>query len=283
MFYIILIQPTVWYPSSRVILSLLRVFGAPPSLFPDINKIASYNTDTYSDIDRSSRKKVKVSNNVKVEKGMKTEQSKTPTTTSSNKCCFDRCDQIGNKVHPYVPMNHRGEKLFFCEQHLKNWNKYRNLAKQNKQLFVNDDPNEELCAVCSAVPTKLIMCSTCPRSYCRECLLQISDYKYLKQVRAQDEWSCLVCTNSFESVVAPEMLGNLITKAATNKTKRASKHCTNSTFLLDDDCLGICDLTLRLKPFSPEWDLALYHTEWLDAITVIYSPPYRLTIRDHQK
>jgi hypothetical protein len=75
-------------------------------------------------------------------------------------------------LHPYVPFSYEGKKhpILMCKNCLENWKSYREEAQFDNELILPGEINEEICALCSDSPEFLTLCSSCPRSYCSNCL-----------------------------------------------------------------------------------------------------------------
>ena len=124
-----------------------------------------------------------------------------PVRTAPKKCFF--C-QIGAKKyrqdnlmeHPYVPLDFKGAEIMMCKKCISAWKYYRDSANQMKELILVGESNEELCALCSSLPDTLVLCATCPRSYCETCLSLVIGQAEFKKMKAQEDWRCMVCTVS---------------------------------------------------------------------------------------
>lgn len=105
--------------------------------------------------------------------------------------------------HPYVPLNYDQSLIYFCCDCIENWWKYRSNIEKENQLILEGEVNEEICSICSDSPEQIILCSSCPRSYCVTCLqkLFINDPKKLhKIINSEDDenWPCMSCCNKIE-------------------------------------------------------------------------------------
>jgi len=94
--------------------------------------------------------------------------------TRSNAKCF-YCDISSTldpsrkfAVHPYVPQSSKSTAVVMCLICLENWKEYRDKAELENELILNGQVNEEICCLCADTPLELILCDTCPRSYCRD-------------------------------------------------------------------------------------------------------------------
>lgn len=84
--------------------------------------------------------------------------------------------------------------IFMCINCLKNWKLYRDHAIHESRLVLPGEVNEELCAVCSDCPQKIILCSACQRSYCDSCLVRLLEQKELEELRDEKkDWICMCC------------------------------------------------------------------------------------------
>eukprot|EP01038_Epipyxis_sp_PR26KG_P012677 gene12677-16996_t len=96
--------------------------------------------------------------------------------------------------HPYVS-EINNKILCFCGICIEYWKDYRDAARNENKLRFPDEDNEEVCALCSFTPMKLILCSFCPRSYCEDCVNKIitnkRDAKRIIQSKA--DWNCFSC------------------------------------------------------------------------------------------
>mmetsp|Transcript_23716 Transcript_23716/g.40363 ORF Transcript_23716/g.40363 Transcript_23716/m.40363 type:complete len:774 (+) Transcript_23716:195-2516(+) len=119
---------------------------------------------------------------------------------SSLTCVY--CDKPGSlelsqlQVHPYVPVTMDRKVLYFCEDCHDNWLKFRHDASRLKLLVLAGEYNEEVCAVCSDSPAELVLCSSCPRSYCYPCLLKLLTPKQSAEMATNEYWKCLCCVHS---------------------------------------------------------------------------------------
>ena len=77
--------------------------------------------------------------------------------------------------HPYCVADFRLTHLYLCTKCSENWHMYRKNAENGKYLILEGEENEEICSVCADYPndSQLVMCATCPRSYCNTCLGKI--------------------------------------------------------------------------------------------------------------
>jgi hypothetical protein len=112
------------------------------------------------------------------------------------------CDTPGNiehlniKVHPYVPVTMDRKVLYLCEPCLNNWHSYRQEASRLRLLVLPGEYNEEVCCVCSDSPSQLVLCSSCPRSYCAPCLSKLLTQKQSADMITNEHWRCLCCAHS---------------------------------------------------------------------------------------
>ena len=147
----------------------------------------------------------------------KTQQSHHPRTSSSGTqkviqltssqsdnvvCCYYNCnachthendDDRQYYLHPYVQKNFQQEEMFMCSLCISNWREFREKAKNDGELVLPDEFNEELCAVCSDTPQNLIMCASCPRSFCGGCLDRLLTDEERTALQESDEWECMCC------------------------------------------------------------------------------------------
>ena len=73
--------------------------------------------------------------------------------------------------HPYVQKDFTGNKIKLCNRCYDKWVYQREEANDKGMRLFDDEFNEEICAFCSNCPeADLILCGTCPRSYCVNCL-----------------------------------------------------------------------------------------------------------------
>lgn len=94
-------------------------------------------------------------------------------------------------LHPLVPFDFNRKEVIFCEICLENWRRYRKVGSGS------------LCSVCSASPRVLKSCSLCPRSFCRECLEELTDASKLMLAKPNDAWTCMACLQDLPSVQSP--------------------------------------------------------------------------------
>ena len=124
-------------------------------------------------------------------------------------CCYYNCnahhalnsdDERMYFLHPYVPTNFQQEDLFICSLCLTNWREYREKAKNDGELVLEGEFNEELCAVCSDTPQNLIMCASCPRSFCGGCLDRLLTDDERATLQESDEWECMCCSLDIQHI-----------------------------------------------------------------------------------
>ena len=113
------------------------------------------------------------------------------------------CDTPGNfeqiQVHPYVPVTMDKQVLFLCKPCRKNWVSYRQTAACLHQLVLPGEFNEEVCSVCSDSPSELVLCSSCPRSFCTLCLTKLLTQKQSDDMVVNENWRCLCCVHPVEA------------------------------------------------------------------------------------
>ena len=100
------------------------------------------------------------------------------------------------RVHPYVPVTMDRKVLYLCETCIKNWFTFRKQATELKLLVLPGEYNEEICCICSDSPSELVLCSSCPRSYCLPCLNKILTQKQNQDMSTDENWKCLCCVHS---------------------------------------------------------------------------------------
>lgn len=100
-------------------------------------------------------------------------------------------------VHPYCSMTHDKEIITMCMPCATNWDNYRTNLKSTMGLVLPGEFNEELCALCSDTPDQLLLCSFCPRSYCKACLAHTLKPHMLEQLETEKDadWACHACAN----------------------------------------------------------------------------------------
>ncbi len=116
-------------------------------------------------------------------------------------CVF--CDMTSEKninlqyyFHPYTLKNFDSSPIFMCAVCIANWKKYRDIAEKENRLILENEINEEICCICSDTPIQLVLCSSCPRSYCRHCLTKILSTKQLEDIEDETkDWICMPCNN----------------------------------------------------------------------------------------
>ncbi|KAJ1408435.1 hypothetical protein B484DRAFT_403538 [Ochromonadaceae sp. CCMP2298] len=95
-------------------------------------------------------------------------------------------------MHPFMPFNSRGDRIFFCLACADNWKDYRETAHAEGRMILEGEVNEEICALCSD-GTNLIMCSSCPRSFCPDCIDGVLTPAEIEQMHKSDDWYCPGC------------------------------------------------------------------------------------------
>ena len=124
-------------------------------------------------------------------------------------CVF--CDMTSEKnislqyyFHPYTLKNVDSSPIFMCAVCIANWKKYRDIAEKENRLILENEVNEEICCICSDTPIQLVLCSSCPRSYCRHCLTKILSTKQLEDIDDETkDWICMQCNNKVTA--APDL------------------------------------------------------------------------------
>jgi len=105
-------------------------------------------------------------------------------------------------LHPYVPRTFEGAPFFFCSSCIFNWKDYRDDAIVHGQLILDGEVNEEICALCSTTPEELVLCSTCPRSYCHDCLRKNLSALEFSRCQEDGDWPCMCCENGLKDLDA---------------------------------------------------------------------------------
>ena len=132
-------------------------------------------------------------------------------------CCYYNCnahlssdddDDRQYYLHPYVPKNFQREEMFMCFLCISNWREFREKAKQDNELVLPNEFNEELCAVCSDTPQNLVMCASCPRSFCGGCLTRLLTDDEQDALQESDEWECMCCALDIQHI-QPQLRPNL--------------------------------------------------------------------------
>jgi hypothetical protein len=121
-----------------------------------------------------------------------------PPRAAPKKCFF--C-QMGEKKyredhltgHPYVSCDFKGAPIFMCLKCVSAWKMYRDAAKEADELLLPGEINEELCALCSSLPDTLVMCASCPRSYCECCLSIVIGQTEFRKMKTEEDWTCMEC------------------------------------------------------------------------------------------
>jgi hypothetical protein len=121
-------------------------------------------------------------------------------------CVF--CDTIANDssslfvLHPYVPKSFDNEAIYLCSNCIENWKNHREQAEKNNLLILENEVNEELCAICADTPSELVMCSNCPRSYCNACLIRVIKTIQLQELKNDNDsdWTCMCCRNNISKI-----------------------------------------------------------------------------------
>ena len=113
-------------------------------------------------------------------------------------CIFCNASRTNNKdlnfiIHPYVSKTSKSKIMYMCNICIENWKDYREKAEHENQLILENQINEEICAICSVTPPELILCSECSRSFCYECLLKILTKSEMNELKRNPEWLCICC------------------------------------------------------------------------------------------
>ena len=124
-------------------------------------------------------------------------------------------------LHPYVPRSFSGSELLFCATCLRNWEHYRCRYLPLTPAPSSDTPtgspavviNEDVCAICSDIAPELVICDSCPRSYCNYCLSQLLSSDEMLSLHRAKDWNCMCCAYGVPTEPGPlivyEPIGNL--------------------------------------------------------------------------
>eukprot|EP01035_Chromulina_nebulosa_P019190 gene19190-25036_t len=96
-------------------------------------------------------------------------------------------------IHPYVPKDYDNTPLYLCIICANNWKDYRDKAEIENSLLLPDEVNEEICSFCSDLPTEIILCSKCPKSYCQACLKRVLSTAAFNKLLKDNDWKCMSC------------------------------------------------------------------------------------------
>jgi hypothetical protein len=228
------IQLLNWTLSAGDVKDSIQHLGAPKGVFADMVKDSALESPAAGVGSSSSSTKVAVGSAIEKKKPVEKEK-KRPKKQEGVKCCFYCQSKSGGlEQHPHVCADLSGDPVYICTDCHKNWDKYRKAAKQGKTLMLAGESNEENCALCSANPAHLVMCSFCPRSYCDACLSKVLTKKQLKDVKKVEDWACLHCANEKkegggEAMPAAAMKSEKPTKGGKKAAKSAKKNASSSS------------------------------------------------------
>lgn len=119
-----------------------------------------------------------------------------PKKSKSSLCFYCKDPSSLLEKHPYVVGDFKGGAIMLCPLCMKNWKGFRQEAKSQGRLQLPGDENEEICSLCSHSPSKVTMCSFCPRSFCKCCLKKVLTQNEFKIVNKPGDWKCMHCINT---------------------------------------------------------------------------------------
>ena len=122
-------------------------------------------------------------------------------------CFYPKCSSLKNRTtikkncnkfieHPFVSRNIRNQPIHICLDCVSNWRKFREDCCKSGVLQQDNETNEDICALCSDSPDEIIMCLSCPRSFCHNCIRAVVTANEYKEIDADDEWRCMICINN---------------------------------------------------------------------------------------
>lgn len=179
------VQVCDWFPSMGDIKDAILFFGAPSDIFHDI-------------IDECLKLPHAAEENPVIPNKMKSSAFSKKNVSSCSKTRIGSCFYCKKKDallhrHPYVPLKFNGGSVLICDVCLDKWNFFRQHAELNNMLLLSGETNEEHCALCSASPKQVVVCSHCVRSYCKKCLKKLLTKAELADVKKPDDWKCMSC------------------------------------------------------------------------------------------
>jgi hypothetical protein len=105
-------------------------------------------------------------------------------------------------IHSYVSNNFSGSFIRMCHSCHDSWYDYRHSVALKNELIPYNDKNEDICSLCSDSPSSLLLCSSCQRSFCHDCLKKVLSLKEY-EVAAKEStksWKCMVCYHKEERI-----------------------------------------------------------------------------------
>ena len=178
-------------------------------------------------------------------------------------CFYCRAQSEKLQPHPHVSGDFSGNPVYICTQCFKNWKTFRDKAIENQNLFVDGELNEDYCSLCSSSPTELVICSFCPRSYCKQCIMKVLKKREQKILEKTDDWKCMNCYNTdMKNAVSVKIEGSDSTSPKYLRTESSDDH--------DDH---ICTTDQRIT-----YVVAL--TRWLRCIGSIYGSCGNVLVQD---
>jgi hypothetical protein len=140
--------------------------------------------------------------------------------------------QTDLKIHPYVPIDAHLNVLYLCLPCHSNYSTYRQNAIKQKLLILPGEVNEEICACCSDSPSLLVLCSSCPRSFCEPCLVRILSTQEFSRMKTQSNWRCMCCLVPQETMVTiRQLLSHPSSSPSTSPLHGRGVAITNSTLM----------------------------------------------------
>ncbi len=101
--------------------------------------------------------------------------------------------------HPYVQKDFSGNRIKICNRCFDQWILHRKEASLKEMRLFEDELNEEICCLCSDCPeADLILCESCPRSFCVDCLKKVLTAEVCRLLHSSIYLCIYLCLRSSE-------------------------------------------------------------------------------------